>query len=119
MGFFNRDHSGPPEVKEAVARLAALSLTELGDYVLRAGWTEDPGKDLTAGNLATMIDPQGVGGDLDDAHKQLCSLVEEGIQALEHAGLVMPHFEPAQTGRLFWRVTRAGRVALGAPAAMV
>ena len=104
-----------------VQRLGTLTLHQLGAEVMAKGFGPGGPGD---GGYTDMADIAGAftqpyqGRDYDQAaDEQLCEMVAEGIQVLEHACLVRPVFH-GQGGDhsvhydLGWSATRLGRAAL-------
>jgi hypothetical protein len=107
------------ELRAELARLDALDLDDLADEVLQrvfgpGGRGEDGS--IPAWELTRPFDPWGTGlfpgmpKDLREAYREL---VEEGVQRLEHRGLVLVRITGRDQTDVDVRVTRAGRRALG------
>jgi hypothetical protein len=113
---------------DEVARLDALPLSALAAEVMSKGFGPGaPGADagntvtiggpninsgVTVGAIATEFEPPGSGRQVNDPDLlQLQRVVAEGIQALEHAGLIRTQMHTSM-GSLDYALTRLGRTAL-------
>ncbi len=107
------------DLRAELARLDGLSPDDLADEVLRRVFAPDGRpRDGTvpADEAVVPFDPRGTGlfpgmpRELREAHREL---VEEGIQHLEHRGLVLVRITGREQTKVVLRLTRAGRRALG------
>jgi hypothetical protein len=100
-------------MEAAVNRLSSLPLPQLAGEVMTKGFLDEPRYDrLARPNLGQLI--RRVVPDADqrdrDVYERLSELVGEGVQVLEHAGLVRGPVEGVSV--LCYTATRLGRVAL-------
>jgi hypothetical protein len=114
-----------PDVGSEVQRLGALPLNDLAAEVMMKGFGpggpgEDPdnqvsvaGANIASGtevsDIARIYDPKNRAAEPDAL--QLRRLIAEGVQVLEHAGLVRTQMHTAQNG-LDYALTRKGRAAI-------
>lgn len=109
-----------PQIGVEVKRLEALSLPQLATEVMTNAFTPEyaPGAGMTGLGAITdyFLPDYGAprAGDTTSAEEHvLCDLIAEGVQLLEHAGLLRPKF--GYGGSLAgygWVTTRLGRWAL-------
>ena len=113
-----RDESG---LRTELARLDASSLDDLAAVVLEAlfgpdGVAEDGVVEMW--RITMPFDPHRTGlfpGMPKDLRTAYRDLVEEGVQRLEHQGLVVMRVSGRDQTTVDLRLTRAGRRALGGP----
>lgn len=116
------DASNPQAV---VDRLASLTLAELAAEVMTmafaSGGSAEDDASITVGgpNIGSGPDPYTIADDLapgrtpDGLREQLARVVAEGLQVLEHAGLIRPQMHTS-SGSIDFACTRKGRAALAA-----
>jgi hypothetical protein len=106
------------ELRAELARLDGLSPDDLADEVLRRVFGPGgPAGDgvVPAEQAVVAFDPRGTGlfpGMPKDLREGYRELVEEGVQRLEHRGLVLVRISGREQTRVALRLTRAGRRAL-------
>ncbi len=108
------------ELRLELARLDGLDLDELGDEVLPrlfgpGGQADDEGV-VEMWRILMPFDPWNTGGFPGmpkEIRREFLLLVEEGIQNLEHRGLVYLRVTGRDQTSVDIRLTRAGRRALG------
>ncbi|MGD9570939.1 MAG: hypothetical protein AB7V62_03510 [Thermoleophilia bacterium] len=123
--MFGRGGSGRRAEAEAglrddLARLDALDLDALADEVLvrvfgPGGQADDHGV-VEMWRIVMPFDPWGTGqfpGMPKELRREFQELVEEGLQRLEHRGLVHVRVSGRDQTSIDVRLTRAGRRALG------
>lgn len=119
---------GSSALTQEIERLDALPLPALAAEVMARGFGPGaPGADedgtvtiggpnisagVTVRRVASEFEPEGSGGHLNDSLQlALDRLVAEGLQTLEHAGLVRTQMHTSM-GSLDYALTRVGRTAL-------
>ena len=118
------DGSGTTDPEAIADRLASLTLPELAAEVMAAAFGSGTSGDdttVTVGgaNIGAGPDPYTIADHLspgktpDALRQELARLVAEGLQVLEHAGLVRPQMHTA-SGSIDYACTRKGRAALSA-----
>jgi hypothetical protein len=124
----SEDAGGGSALADEVTRLDALPLTAIAAEVMAKGFGPGaPGADedntvtiggpninsgVTVGQIASEFEPAGSGQGVNaPARLALQRLVAEGIQTLEHAGLVRAQMHTSM-GSLDYALTRRGRTAL-------
>lgn len=107
------------DLRAEFARLDNLSIDELADEVLRrvfgTGGRAHDGV-VPADEAVGPFDPSGTGllpGMPKSLREAYRDLVEEGVQRLEHRGLVLVRVTGREQTKVALRLTRAGRRALG------
>jgi hypothetical protein len=120
--------SGEGALSQEVARLDGLSLAALATEVMTKGFGPGaPGEDpdntvtiggpninsgVTVGQIAGEFVAEGAARQASDATRlRLHRLIAEGVQALEHAGLIRTQMHTSM-GSLDYALTRLGRSAL-------
>lgn len=111
-----------PEIAAEAQRLQALPLEQLAIEVMTKAFDADytPGagiKDLgaVADHFLPDYGPERMGDVTPDAQHALTDLLAEGIQLLEHAGLLRAKFGYSGSLACYgWVTTRLGRSALAA-----
>lgn len=143
FGKGDDDHEGgvdvDPELDAEVARVEALSLSKLAAEVMAKGFNEPTAGGRTIGDIADEFRPPrpsetsrlkraraavragqqaSTQGSAANQSQRLADFVGEGVQVLEHAGLVRLRertgapFGPSSSVTLFYVTTRLGRAAL-------
>lgn len=124
MGLFGggeRRRRDESEIRMELARLDALSLDDLAATVLETVFgPEGVAKDgvVETWRITMPFDPHRTGlfpGMPKDVRTAYLELVEEGVQRLEHQGLVLVRVSGRDQTTIELRLTRAGRRALGGP----
>ena len=124
MGLFGggeRRRRDESEIRMELARLDALPLDDLAATVLETvfgpeGVAEDGVVEMW--RITMPFDPHRTGlfpGMPKDVRTGYLELVEEGVQRLEHQGLVLVRVSGRDQTTIELRLTRAGRRALGGP----
>ncbi len=119
LGGGGRRERDETDLRAELARLDALSPDDLADEVLHRVF--GPGGRATDGAVpaeeaVVAFDPRGTGlfpgmpTDLREAYREL---VEEGVQTLEHRGLVLVRITGREQTKVALRLTRAGRREVG------
>ncbi len=119
MGIFGRkddpDGGGPEaELSATAARLAALTLDELADELLRGTFgpgAPGEGQVMSTPAILKPYDPTGSGHFAGLPHtmwREVEWLVEEGLQHLEHRGLVVMSVTGGSNTYMSFRTSRAG-----------
>jgi hypothetical protein len=106
------------DLRAELARLDGLAPDDLADEVLRrvfgpGGRAEDGA--VPAEEAVVPFDPRGTGlfpGMPKDLREAYRDLVEEGVQRLEHRGLLVVRITGREQTKVALRLTRAGRRAL-------
>jgi len=121
MGLFGDKDKKERENAQIQARfdqLEPLDIPDLANAVMLAAFGPDSPNHGTP--IALVFVQQAVsesesvfGIDLELRHR-LDELTQEGLQALEHAGLVVWTFSGGDQAGMSWRPTRAGRAAITA-----
>lgn len=120
----SQDHEGSDPVNSQTVRdrLAGLSLPQLAAEVMNTafgsdGFADDSSVTVGGPNVGggpdpyTIADELAPGGLPEPVRQDLARLVAEGLQVLEHAGLVRPQMHTA-SGSIDFACTRKGRAAL-------
>ncbi len=121
LGGGDRRRRDESALRTELARLDALSLDDLAAVVLEAlfgpdGVAEDGVVEMW--RITMPFDPHRTGlfpGMPKDLRTAYRDLVEEGVQRLEHQGLVVMRVSGRDQTTVDLRLTRAGRRALGGP----
>ena len=120
MGRFGRDKDADAATSLAATRerLDALTLDELADGLLRSTFgpgAPGDGQILPMPEILKPFDPTGSGhfaGLPHELWREVVWIVEEGLQVLEHRGLVVQGVAGGSQMYTSFRATRAGRAAL-------
>lgn len=108
------------ELDSTCERLRSMPLDALADHLLRSTFGPGgpgEGHEIRLPDLMAPYDPTGHGifpGLPVESARELTWLVEEGLQQLEHAGLLI--IGTSRSGTYIdptYRLTRAGRLAIG------
>jgi hypothetical protein len=113
FGDKKQDQDSGTEVEVEVGRLNALALPELASEVMVRGFgSECPADDgrPSVRMITDLLVPGGVRLE-QGAYQGLNELIGEGMQVLEHAGLVLPTAW-GDKGGLYFVATRLGKTAL-------
>ncbi len=121
LGGGERRRRDESALRTELARLDALSLDDLAAVVLEAlfgpdGVAEDGVVEMW--RITMPFDPHRTGlfpGMPKDLRTAYRDMVEEGVQRLEHQGLVVMRVSGRDQTTTDLRLTRAGRRALGSP----
>ncbi|HMN98385.1 MAG TPA: hypothetical protein PKD59_03130 [Miltoncostaeaceae bacterium] len=119
LGGGGRRERDEMDLRADLARLDGLPLDELADEVLRRlfgpGGRARDGV-VPAEEALVPFDPRGTGlfpGMPKDLRESYRELVEEGVQRLEHRGLLIVRVTGREQTTVGLRLTRAGRRAAG------
>jgi hypothetical protein len=121
----DEEPAGASSLQTDVERLDTLSLSDLAAEVMHKGFGpggpgEDPDEKVSVGgaNIASGVEIGEIAATFNDDRRsdenlrqRLQRLVAEGVQVLEHAGLVRTQMHTSQGG-LDYVLTRRGRAAL-------
>jgi hypothetical protein len=113
FGEKKQDQDGGTGIEGEVERLSALPLPELASEVMTRGFGPDcPADDgrPSVRMIADLLVPGGVRLE-QGAYQGLNDLIGEGVQVLEHAGLVLSTVWGGKGG-LYFVATRRGKTAL-------
>ena len=121
FGGGDRRRRDESDLRMELARLDALSLDDLATTVLETlfgpdGVAEDGVVEMW--RITVPFDPHRTGlfpGMPKDLRSAYRDIVEEGVQRLEHRGLVLMRVSGRDQTSVELRLTRAGRRALGGP----